>query len=141
MKAPPSTLLGFDYGEWRIGVATGQWVTATAQPLETLHNRERHAVDWTAVGALIKAWQPDAVVVGYPTEDDGTPYPVARAARKFANRIHGRYGLPVHLADERLTSDEARRLAREAGQSDDKPIDALAAAIILETWIQVQARG
>ncbi|MFP4154988.1 MAG: Holliday junction resolvase RuvX [Halothiobacillaceae bacterium] len=138
MKPAPRRLLGFDYGALRIGVAAGQVITGTAEPVTILHNREQHAVDWTAIAGLLDEWKPDAVVVGYPVEDDGTPYPVARAARKFANRIHGRHGLPVHLADERLSSDEAARRMRERKQRSNAPVDAAAAAIILETWLAQQ---
>lgn len=138
---PVITVLGFDYGELRVGIAVGQSVTGNGRPLVTLHNRDRHAIDWAAIGKLIEQWQPGALVVGMPIDDDGVPYPVAEAIKRFGNRLHGRFGLPVHYADERLSSKEAAlRLRAPAGKRrNEAPVDAMAAAVILDTWFSLQA--
>ena len=133
------TLLGFDFGTRRIGVAVGQEVTGTARALTTLRC-PNGAVDWPAISRLIEEWQPDALVVGVPLHMDGAEQEMTRAARRFGNRLHGRYNLPVFTVDERLTSDEAERLLAETGRSagDKEAIDALAAQLILQTWLEQQ---
>jgi putative Holliday junction resolvase len=131
------TLLAFDYGEKNIGVAVGQTLTGTANPLETIRVTRSHP-DWNAISRIVKAWQPDALVVGLPLNMDGTEQRVTRRARRFGNQLFGRYQLPVHLVDERLTTREARdRLASEGrAGSDDHPV---AAQIILESWLSEQS--
>jgi len=131
------TLLAFDYGERRIGVAVGQTVTATATPLGTVAVGER-GPDWTAIGALLERWRPDALVVGLPLNMDGSEQPVSTAARRFARRLAGRYRLEVHLSDERLSTREARhRLA--AAARPRAPDDPVAAQVILEGWLAERA--
>ena len=132
-------LLGFDFGSKRIGVAIGQTLTASARPLVTLNNRDG-APDWQAIGALIEQWQPVALVVGLPLNMDGSEHEMTRAARRFGNRLAGRYNLPVHHVDERLTSIEAEERLSEMGKRDyDKgEIDRLAAQSILQTWLEQQ---
>jgi putative Holliday junction resolvase len=126
------TLLAFDYGEKHIGVAVGQTLTATANPLESLRVTGARP-DWMAISRIIETWQPDALVVGLPLNMDGSEQSLTARARRFANQLHGRYRLPVHLADERLTTREARdRLASQGRAGDqDHPV---AAQIILEGW-------
>jgi putative Holliday junction resolvase len=130
------TLLAFDYGEKNIGVAVGQTLTGTANPLETIRV-SGSSPDWNAISRIVKTWQPDALVVGLPLNMDGTEQKVSRRARRFGNQLLGRYQLPVHLVDERLTTREARdRLASEGrAGSDDHPV---AAQIILESWLNEQ---
>jgi len=131
----PQTLLGFDYGEKRTGVAVGQSLTRTATGLTTLHSKQQK-IDWSAIEALIKEWQPDALVVGIPVHMDGTEQAITLAARKFSRQLHGRFQLPVFEAEERLTSDEAER---SLGSSQDKAaIDQEAARIILQSWLNSQ---
>jgi putative Holliday junction resolvase len=134
-------LLGFDFGTRRIGVAVGQEVTGTARPLTTLLT-PNGAIDWTALGRLIEDWRADAFVVGLPVHMDGTEHDLTRAARRFGNRLAGRYNRPVFFVDERLSSDEAeRQLADQvpkggrAGRSHKQAIDAVAAQIILQSWL------
>ncbi len=128
-----STLLGFDYGTRRIGVAVGQTITGTASALTTLLAVQQRP-DWDRIGELIATWQPDALVVGLPFNMDDTETEVASQARRFARQLEGRYRLPVHLVDERLTSLEAeRQLGKKAKRKEN--IDALAAKLILETWL------
>ena len=132
MTAETKTLIAFDFGEKRIGIAVGQTVTRTATPLETVPVR-RAKPDWDAIDRLIDAWKPDAFVVGLPLNMDGTEQPVTALARRFANRLHGRSGLPVHLADERLSTREAWVRLIESGSRRDEP-DPIAAQVILEGW-------
>ncbi|HYW04167.1 MAG TPA: Holliday junction resolvase RuvX [Gammaproteobacteria bacterium] len=135
------TLLGFDYGERRIGVAVARPAAGSGRPLGTLTRRSREAL-MTAVGELIDEWRPDLLVVGLPLSMDGTPHALTEAARRFADRLHGRFGLPVRLVDERLSSIEARerlRRARSAGRRRRirrGEVDALAAVLILETFME-----
>jgi len=134
----PRLLLGFDYGTKQIGVAVGQAVTGQARELCVL-KAQNGVPDWNKVEALIKEWQPDAIVVGLPLNMDGTPSEMSERAEKFARRLHGRYQLPVHTHDERLTTFEAKgqRLAQgQRGGYRDSPVDALAAALLLEGWLE-----
>jgi putative holliday junction resolvase len=127
------TLLGFDYGTAKIGVAVGQTLTATASPLVTLRAVQQRP-DWDAIGRLITEWQPAALVVGLPFNMDDSEAEVAPRARRFAHQLEGRYRLPVHLVDERLTSKEAaHQLGRKPKRIEE--LDALAAKLILETWL------
>nr|VFK13563.1 MAG: putative holliday junction resolvase [Candidatus Kentron sp. LPFa]VFK19724.1 MAG: putative holliday junction resolvase [Candidatus Kentron sp. LPFa]VFK34006.1 MAG: putative holliday junction resolvase [Candidatus Kentron sp. LPFa] len=126
------TLLGFDPGSKQIGVAVGQTLTETANPLGTVAVR-RNAPDWGVIDQLINTWDPDGLVVGVPLNMDGTEQAMTHAARRFRNQLAHRYQLPVYVADERLSTREARvRLASEGKfHAEDDPI---AAQIILETW-------
>jgi putative Holliday junction resolvase len=128
------SLLGFDFGLRRIGVAVGQTLTGTASPLTTLISRNEQP-DWVSIGRLVAEWQPEAIVVGLPFQMDDQEAEVAGRARRFARQLEGRYRLPVHLADERLTTREARRQLGRRGAEDRRLIDALAAQLILETWL------
>ena len=129
------TLLGFDFGIKRIGVAVGQSITHTVTPLTTLHN-SNETPDWLAIGKLIAEWQPDKLVVGLPLHLDGTTQPLTARAQRFGNQLKGRYNLPVEMMDERLTSHEAEsELAKRRSKSGKTDIDALAAALILQSWL------
>ena len=128
-----STLLGFDYGTVRIGIAVGQTLTGTANPLVTLKTINT-SPDWDKISALIKEWKPQALVVGLPYNMDDTESEVAEQAKRFARQLNGRFHLPVHMVDERLTSLEAQRhLGADAEKSGE--LDAAAAKLILETWL------
>jgi len=132
-----ATVLGFDFGTRNIGVASGQIITRTASALLSLKARDG-IPDWQQVEALIDEWRPDAVVVGIPLNMDGSESAMSRRARKFGNRIHGRWGLPFYPADERLTSFEAKEWAGRLGHKGHygaNPVDAMAAQIILEAWL------
>ena len=127
------TLLGFDYGTRKIGVAVGQTLTGTANPLETLL-LVSNKPDWERIGKLIEQWQPEALVVGLPLDVDDTETDATAPARRFSRQLEGRFRLKVHLADERFTSFEARdRLGHKAKRWED--YDAMAAKLILETWL------
>lgn len=112
--AKTGTVLAFDFGEKRIGVAVGDTQTGLAHPLTTIaagDNRARFA----AIGALIEEWQPVCLVVGLPAHADGTEHEISRLCRRFAQRLEGRFGIQVQLVDERLTSWAAEAALRDAG--------------------------
>ena len=129
----PETLLGFDYGTHKIGVAVGQELTGTANPLTVL-SRVKGKPDWDRIQELIDEWQPQALVVGLPIGPEENETPMTKAARKFARQLEGRFSLPVHLADERLTSREAWSRIGGIATRDVTRIDSMAAKLILETW-------
>ncbi len=134
------TLLGFDFGPRKIGVAVGQTLTRSATPLKTLRSCGDKP-DWAGIEVLVREWQPSAAVVGLPYNMDDTEVDWAPRVHRFARQIHGRFCLPVHLIDERLTSIEAsRQLSTRPGRRapDRDAVDALAAALILETWLRDQ---
>ena len=132
----PGSALSFDYGARIIGIAVGHRISAGARALTTLANG-----DWTRLDALVTEWRPEHLVVGLPLALDGSEQPMSHAARAFASELHRRYARDVHLVDERYTSGEAaRRFAgqRARGTARRKhaaAIDALAAQIILESWL------
>jgi len=133
---PDATILAFDFGTRRIGVATGNTLTRTAHPLTTVEtSRESESVE--AIAPLIREWQPARLVVGLPVHADGTPHAMTARARRFANAIGSRFALPVTLVDERWTSqvaDIALRAAGRGGHAGRAARDAAAAQIILQAW-------
>lgn len=131
----PRVLLGFDFGSKRIGVAVGQELTGSARALVTLNNRNG-APDWEAISRLITEWQPAALVVGLPLNLDGTDHDVTRLARRFGNRLRGRYNLPVYTMDERLSSVEAEAQLAERGRYEKADVDKVAAQLILQGWLE-----
>jgi len=130
------TVLAFDFGLKRIGVAVGESALRHSEPLLTIaavSNEERFA----AIGRLITEWKPVLLVVGLPLHLDGSEHEMTARCRRFANQLHGRYGLPVELADERLSSASADEQLREAGHDwkrRKEQVDALAAQIILQSY-------
>jgi putative Holliday junction resolvase len=141
MPAMPESgrVLGFDFGEKRIGIAVGQRITGTATPLTTLSSKDKP--DWNSIEALIQEWQPDTLVVGMPFNMDGSRSEIAEKIDRFCRQLEGRYHLPVAQIDERLSSAEAEhklKLQRQQGRRkkiDKLEIDRLAAAIQLESWL------
>ena len=130
------TLLAFDFGEKRIGVAVGEWQLLQAHPLTTLHG-EDNAGRFTAIAALIAEWRPARLVVGRPTALDGTPHAMTARCQRFARQLRGRFGLPVDYADERLSSLAAQDQLRGAGHSTRsarRHLDAVAAQLILQDY-------
>jgi putative Holliday junction resolvase len=135
---PDGTVLAFDFGEKRIGVATGETLLGSAYPL-TVIRAESNDDRFAAIGKLIAEWQPVQLVVGLPTHADGTPHDTTRLAQKFAERLRRRFHLPVAFADERLTSLDAEERLRETGRDGRaaRPLlDAVAAQLILQTWFE-----
>jgi putative Holliday junction resolvase len=128
-----ATLLAFDYGEKRIGVAVGNSVTRSAQPLVIVQNRSRE-YRFEAIGKLIAEWKPDALVVGLPMHPDGTPHEMTQLAKRFGNQLNGRFNLPVTWIDERYSSVEAKAEIR-AGNARADMLDAEAARVILQQYL------
>ncbi len=122
--------MAFDYGHRRIGVAVGQPLTRSATPLAVLPSRDG-APDWPAIAALIEEWQPQRLLVGLPQPADGAESGLTRRVRRFCRQLEGRFRLPVATIDERLSS----WAAKERTGSPDEPLDAVAAQVILETWL------
>lgn len=132
------TLLAFDFGTKSIGVAIGQRITGTARPLTAIKANDG-TPDWTQFEKLLKEWQPELVVVGLPLNMDGTNQPLTDRARKFANRLHGRFGVKVELQDERLSTVEARAGLFERGgfrALNKGSVDSTSAVIILESYFE-----
>ena len=136
----PSTVMGFDFGTARIGVAIGQELTATATPLVTL-KAHKGQPDWDGITRLIQEWQPAVLVVGAPRHADGTANAVTTAALDFSRQLHHRYQREVATIDERLSSHEANDLISvqasrwpKRKRSDGIGVDAVAAMLILESW-------
>lgn len=135
-------MLAFDFGLRQIGAAVGNVLTRTAQPLPILRASEGQP-QWEQVQALLVQWQPQLLLVGDPLNMDGSDSELCLRARRFARRLHGRFGLPVQMVDERLSSFEAKQISREQGHRGDyrrQPIDSLAAELILRSWFETQAR-
>ncbi len=136
------TLLGFDFGTKRIGIAIAQEVTGTANPLTTI-TAVKHKPDWESISKIIKEWQPDLLVIGLPLHMDGSEQPMTQAARRFSNQLNGRYQIPIALMDERLTSNEAESIINEQSGSpslyqDKAQIDMISAQLILQSWLSLK---
>ncbi len=132
MRAP-QTVLAFDYGTRRIGVAIGTTVTGTARPLAIVDAVPR-AASFVRIGELIAQWQPDRLVVGRPATSDGAMHASAARCERFARQLQGRFGLPVDTVDERYSTLEAQAINRAGDRAGDED-DAVAAAVILEQYL------
>ncbi|MGS1078234.1 Holliday junction resolvase RuvX [Pseudoxanthomonas beigongshangi] len=134
------TVLGFDVGARRIGVAVGSAFGSGARALAVV-DVHAHGPDWPAIDRLHAEWRPDGLVVGDPMTLDGGDQPNRKRAQAFARELHARYKLPVVLVDERASSVEASRrfaLDRAEGRKrkrDAAALDAVAAAVIIERWL------
>ncbi|MGB5144691.1 MAG: Holliday junction resolvase RuvX [Shewanella indica] len=134
------TVLGFDFGTKSIGIAIGQQLTGSANPLTSIKTVDG-IPDWQQIAALIEEWQPDLVVVGLPLNMDGTEQEMTQRARKFANRIAGRFGVKVATQDERLTTADAKARLFELGgfkALTKGQIDAVSAVLIIESYFENQ---
>lgn len=132
------TVLGFDYGTKSIGVAIGQSLTGSANPLLSIK-----AVDgipkWEELGMLIEEWKPDLVVVGLPLNMDGSEQEMTQRAKKFANRLNGRFGVKIATQDERLTTADAKARLFEMGgykALTKGQVDAMSAVLIIESYFE-----
>lgn len=138
MQHDPQLVLGFDFGMKYIGVATGQTLTKTATPIQSIA-ATNGIPDWEQITHLIQHWQPTALIVGSPTNMDGTTQHMTFCANKFARRLQNKYKLPVHLVDERLTTWEAKQrlLTHTARPTATQlaEVNAMAAAILVEQWL------
>ena len=130
------TVLAFDFGERRIGVAIGEHLIGSASPLTTIDN-ESNEIRFAAITALIKEWQPKLLVVGLPLSLDGSENAVTQLCKKFARRLNGRFNLPVILIDERYSSAEASNLLNQTGikgRAQKIMLDQVAAQTILQSY-------
>jgi putative Holliday junction resolvase len=133
---PTGTLIGFDFGERRIGVAVGETGTGIANPLGAIDAAANDA-RFREIGKLVDEWHPAGFVVGRPRHQDDSEHAVAKLAEKFARRLHAKYHVPVVMVDETLTSATAEASLRgmRAGAKRKGDIDAVAAAIILQSYL------
>ena len=132
------TVLAFDFGTKRIGVAVGQEVTGTAAPLEALKARDG-IPDWDKIQKIYDEWQPHIVVVGLPLNMDGTSQAMTKRAQTFANRLHGRFNTPVATYDERLSTADARATLFELGgykKLTKGKVDSVSACLIFTSWFE-----
>ena len=135
--------MAFDFGTRRIGVATGNSILRTANPLTTI-DEEKTGARFASITKLIEEWQPGALVVGLPCSGDGTPHELTALCRRFANRLKGRFKLPTILLDERYTSLAASAQLSEAGIHGRKQkslLDQYAAQQILQAYFDEPAAG
>ena len=131
------SVMGFDYGLKRIGLATGQTITGTATPLATLQSIHQ-SPDWESIQTYIRQWRPDALIVGIPYLLEGGESDITRAARKFSKQLEQRFNLPVYTIDESLSSFEAEQQLKQdtkIAKHNKHEIDKMAAAIIVQSWL------
>ena len=136
-KKPDATVLAFDFGTRRIGVAMANTLTRVARPLTTI-DAPPTAARFEAIAALIGEWQPAQLVVGLPVHADGTPHAMTARAKTFARALETRFALPVALVDERFTTQaatDALDAAGRGGRAERAARDAAAAQIILQQWL------
>jgi len=137
-----NSFMGFDFGTQRIGIAMGQRITASANPLAPIKARDG-VPDWDLLQRIITEWQPDAFIVGLPLNMDGSDSEMSRRAAKFAKRLEGRFHRPAYTHDERLTSYEAKGIViAEGGNRNfgENSVDGIAAQLILESWMIAHPR-
>ena len=125
-------ILAFDYGTQKIGVASGNSLLGTATPLKALPCKNTQP-NWDDIAAVLKEWEPEELVVGLPLNMDGSESESTARAKKFANRLKGRFGMKVWLVDERLSTREARE--RTGIRQADSRVDSMAAVIIAEGFL------
>ncbi len=135
-----TTVLGFDFGLKKMGVAVGQNITETASPVEVISVHDGELPD-TILAKLIKTWQPTVIVIGIPLNMDGTVSPIAERAEAFAKSVEARCNIPVYRVDERLSTRNARYELQEMAErlqqkSKAKRMDAFAACLIVEMWLK-----
>jgi putative Holliday junction resolvase len=130
------TDLAFDFGLKRTGVALGNTLSGGARPLETI-DTERNDARFERIAALVREWEPDLFVVGLPLDRDGAETPISKRARRFGQQMNGRFGLPVKFVDERFSSAVVEDALRP-GRENKASLDAAAAAVILQAWLDQQ---
>lgn len=134
------TTIAFDYGVKSIGVAVGQKITGTASPLSALKANDG-IPNWQTIADVFAEWQPDNLLVGLPLNMDGSEQEITQRARKFANRLHGRFGLSVYTHDERLSTVDAKARLFELGgfkKLTKEKVDSVSACLIYESWVTEQ---
>ncbi|UEA16753.1 Holliday junction resolvase RuvX [Pasteurella canis] len=136
------TALAFDFGTKSIGCAVGQSITGTAQALPAFKAKDG-TPNWQQVEQCLMEWKPNIIIVGLPLNMDGSEQDLTLRAKKFANRLHGRFGIRVELQDERLTTVQARAEIFEYGgyrALDKSKVDSISACLILESWFEENNR-
>ncbi|MHC5225413.1 Holliday junction resolvase RuvX [Ignatzschineria sp. LJL83] len=128
-------VLGFDFGTKNLGIAVGNLLTETAQPV-TILKVTNNQPQWEDIQKLLDEWQPDAFIVGIPYTQDGTETEHLKIIRKFMNRLHGRFGLPVFEVDESHSSAQSEAFIKPSQKGKKGMLDAISAAIIVERWLQ-----
>jgi putative Holliday junction resolvase len=128
-------IMGFDYGTKKIGIAIGQRVTRTANPVAIVR-AENGRPDWTHLERLIEEWKPRQFVVGFPLNMDDSESEMSELVMRFSSRLQKRYSLPTHLMDERLSTFEARQNNHTSCNSRKSEFDDIAAVLILESWLR-----
>ena len=142
-SADHATVLAFDFGTRKIGVAVGNTVVRVAHPLTTVEG-EANAVRLKAIDALVAEWAPGGFVVGRPLDGDGSEHEMTARAERFARQLEARFGLPVARVDERYTTRAAATALSEAGvrgRARDAALDEVAAQLILQSWFDEQDSG
>ncbi|MCL1078303.1 Holliday junction resolvase RuvX [Parashewanella spongiae] len=132
------TVLGFDFGTKSIGVAVGQNITFQASPEQAVKANDG-IPDWNVIETIIKRWKPNLLVIGLPLNMDGTEQPLTLRAKKFANRLHGRFGIEIALQDERLTTTDAKARLFELGgfkKLSKDQVDSVSAVLIVESYFE-----
>lgn len=135
-SAREATVLGFDFGTRRIGVAVGSSLLGSARPLATIEG-EANKARFAAIAALIDEWRPDELVVGIPVHADGSPHETTLRAKRFSRQLAARFGLPVVEVDERHTTAAARTELADAGTGGRRGRarrDEVAARLILQAY-------
>jgi len=133
-------IIAFDYGVKSIGVAVGQQITGTASPLAAI-KADNGIPNWDTLAALFKEWRPSHIIVGFPTNMDGSEQPMTARARKFSRRLHAKFAIPTEGHDERLTTVAAKERLFELGgfkKLSKGKVDSVSAVLILESWFEQQ---
>ena len=141
--AKTGTVLAFDFGTRRIGIALGESLLGNARPLTTI-DAESNDARFAAIATLIREWQPTLLVVGLPRAVDGGEHEMTARCQRFAHQLEGRFGLPVALVDERFSSSEADARLAEDGldwRARKQQVDAVAAQIILQDYFDAQRQS
>lgn len=135
-----TSVIGFDYGKKRIGLATGQTITHTATPCKTINQVDGNP-DWSAIASEIKQWKPQALIVGMPYSTDGSENKMTKTVRQFCYELKKRYELPVIEVNEALSSLHAEEILKETikiNKQNKHEVDRMAAAIIVQRWLDQQ---
>jgi|TARA_B110000967_G_C18873815_1_gene557046 putative Holliday junction resolvase len=136
METKVDTVIGFDFGTVWTGIAIGVTLTVQARPLNAIKSINQKP-NWAAIECLLKAWQPQKLIVGLPSSMINDHHPMTAKVLKFSRQLEGRFKIPVELVDERLTTREAYEMAIESKQHQTKQqIDSIAAMLITESWLR-----
>lgn len=138
-----TSVLGFDYGKKRIGLATGQTITGTATPCKTIKQIDGNP-DWDAIKVEIQQWKPQILIVGMPYHTDGSENKMTAASRHFCYELEQRFKLPVEHINEALSSQQAEEILKQTikiNKQNKHQVDRMAAAIIVQRWLDQQIKN